>query len=282
MINCYVIGEFATVELLCSHINTHPHTELKGYSLQIPERFDLMYPSRPDILFIDAAMLCDADKWMDRARQFSSVVLVSGDTLKAFEAFEHLAFDYLITPVTFNRFVKCINKFDHLTQLAYSVHASKKQDVLDSFYIKTDSKGYKEVLVRCDQLIYIQALQNYVVLHLENDKRLACHNSMKEMEDSLSGSNFSRIHKSFIINDNKITSIEGNTVTLNHSENNKILVGSTYRKAFFEKKNQKMIKKQKLLPQLQSYSLLGSLVFYLALTIEESVTGLQVISDIFL
>lgn len=282
MINCYIIGELATVESLCAHIGSHPLTELTGYSLQIPENFDFTYPISPDIIFIDASMITGAGRLMDRAKQFSSVILVSGDTLRAFEAFEHLAFDYLITPVSFNRFVKSINKFDHLTQLAYSVHAPKKQHVLDSFYIKTDSKGFKEVLIRCDQLIYIQALQNYVVLHMENDKRFACHNSMKEMEDSLSGSSFSRIHKSFIINDTKITSIEGNMVILNHSESHRLLIGNTYRKAFFEKKNQKMIRKQKQLPQLPAYSLLGSLMFYLALRVDESIEGLQAISNIFL
>ncbi|MEH3112255.1 LytR/AlgR family response regulator transcription factor [Pedobacter terrae] len=256
-ISCYVIGELHTIESLCVYINDYPLSQLKGYAVQRPENFDPVYSIRPDVVFVDVAFLNSNNGWLERIKQFSSIVLISGNTEMAFEAFEHSAFDYLLRPVTFNRFVKCINKFDHLTQLAHSVHGTRKQQVVDSFFIKADSKGLKEFLIKCDQLIYIQAMQNYVVLHMENDQRFSCHNSMKEMEDSLPASCFSRIHKSYIINDEKITAIEGNTVMLNGNETDKLLIGSTYRKAFFEKKAQKMIKK-KAGVQIFSYSRLAA------------------------
>ncbi|MFD2581621.1 LytR/AlgR family response regulator transcription factor [Pedobacter vanadiisoli] len=256
MISCYVIGELHTVESLCMYLNDYPLTQLKGYAVQRPESFDAVYSIRPDIVFVDVAFLNGSNGWLERIKQFSSIVLVSENTDMAFEAFEHSAFDYLLRPVTFNRFVKCIHKFDHLTQLAHSAHSTRKQHVVDSFFIKADSKGLKEFLIKCDQLIYIQAMQNYVVLHMENNQRFSCHNSMKEMEDSLPTSCFSRIHKSYIINDEKITAIEGNTVMLSGDESNKLLIGSTYRKAFFEKKAQKMIKK-KVGIQILSYSRLA-------------------------
>lgn len=256
MISCYVIGELHTVESLCVYINDYPLTQLKGYAVQRPESFDAVYSIKPDIVFVDVTFLSGNHGWLERIKQFSSIVMISENTEMAFEAFEHSAFDYLIRPVTFNRFVKGINKFDHLTQLAHSVQGSKKQQVANSFFIKADAKGSKEFLIKCDQLIYIQAMQNYVVLHMENNQCFSCHNTMKEMEDGLPNSSFSRIHKSFIINDEKITAIEGNTVMLNGNETNKLLIGSTYRKAFFEKKAQKMIKK-KVGVQIFSYSRLA-------------------------
>ncbi|MDQ0638300.1 two-component system LytT family response regulator [Pedobacter sp. W3I1] len=273
MISCYVIGELHTVESLCVYINDYPLTQLKGYAVQRPESFDAVYSIRPGIVFVDVAFLSGSNSWLERIKQFSSIVLVSENTEMAFEAFEHAAFDYLIRPITFNRFVKSINKFDHLTQLAQSVNISKKQQVVDSFFIKADSKGLKEFLIKCDQLIYIQAMQNYVVLYMENDQRFSCHNSMKEMEDSLPASCFSRIHKSFIINDEKITSIEGNMVILSGDESNKLLIGNTYRKAFFEKKAQKMIRKKSEI-QIFSYSRLASaLITFGALLLKIQVVG---------
>jgi len=257
MISCYVIGELATVESLCTYILDYPLTVLKGYSVQRPESFDAVYSLRPDIVFIDSALSGEQDSWLERIRQFSSVVLVSPGTEQAFAAFEHFAFDYLIMPVAFNRFVKSINKFDHLSHLASSVHIKNRPQAIDSFFIKADSKGFKEVLIRCDQLIYIEALQNYVILHMEGGQRFSCHNSMKEMEDSLCGSSFSRIHKSFIINEEKITSIEGNILILNGNETERLPIGNTYRKAFFEKKAHKMIRKQKTGVQVLSYSKLA-------------------------
>ncbi|MGM9475200.1 LytR/AlgR family response regulator transcription factor [Pedobacter sp. GSP4] len=262
MISCYVIGELSTVESLCTYITDYPLTTLRGYSVQRPERFDAVYSLRPDIVFIDSALAGGQDNWLERIRQFSSVVLVSPGTEQAFAAFEHFAFDYLIKPVPFNRFVKSINKFEHLAQLVSLVNLQVRIPAIDSFFIKADSKGFKEVLIKCEQLIYIQAMQNYVVLHMENNQRFSCHNSMKEMEDTLCGPSFSRIHKSFIINDEKITSIEGNILIMNGNENEKLPIGNTYRKAFYEKKAQKMIRKQKTGVQLEPYSRLALWLLY--------------------
>ncbi|MGQ7855236.1 LytR/AlgR family response regulator transcription factor [Pedobacter sp. WC2501] len=263
MISCYVIGELHTVESLCLHINDDPLTQLKGDAVQQPESFDAVYSIRPDIVFVDVAFLHGSNNWLERIKQFSSIVLISENTEMAFEAFEHGAFDYLIRPVTFNRFVKNIHKFYHLTQLAYSLDGPQKQQVINSFFIKADSKGLKEFLIKCDELVYIQAMQNYVVLHMENDQRFSCHNSMKEMEDSLPSNGFSRIHRSYIINDEKITSIEGNMVILRGDERNKLLIGNTYRKTFFEKKAQKMIRKKSEI-QIFSYSRLASVLITFA------------------
>lgn len=269
MISCYVIGELSTVESLCSYIQDYPLTLLKGYSVQRPESFDAVFSLRPDIVFIDSALIAEDGNWLERIRQFSSVVLVSSDTEQAFAAFEYFAFDYLIRPVPFNRFVKCINKFDHLTQLANSVYVQNRPQPIDSFFIKADSKGFKEVLIRCDQLVYIEAMQNYVILHMDNNQRFSCHNSMKEMEDTLCGSAFSRIHKSFIINEEKITSIEGNILIMNGNEDEKLPIGNTYRKAFFERKAHKMIRKQKTGIQLHAYSKLASCFLGLGMLIGE-------------
>lgn len=267
MINCFVIGEMQVVDPLCRYINDYPLTTLVGYSTCIPESTGVIHAIRRDIVFIDTSLLIDNHSWLEEIKLFSSIILISGCVEEAFSAFEYAALDYLVRPVALTRFIKSINKFTHLTRLAQSIYEPFKQETIDSFFIKADSKGFKEVLIKCDQLLYIQALQNYVVLHLEGNLRFSCHNSMKEMEDSLSGSFFSRIHKSYIINEQKITSIEGNMVILNNSENHKLLIGNTYRKAFFEKKNQKMIKRRNL-PVFTYTQLAGSLCF-LGLLVEE-------------
>lgn len=268
MINCFVYGDINVVESLRCYINDCIFTTLVGYNICIPEHTEAIYALRRDIIFVDTSLLKGNDQWLEEIKQSSSIILISGCVDEAFAAFEHAAFDYLVKPVSFNRFIKSINKFTHLTKLTQSVYEPFKQEVVDSFFIKADSKGFKEVLIKCDQLLYIQALQNYVVLHMENNLRFSCHNSMKEMEDNLSGSSFSRIHKSYIINEQKITSIEGNTVILNNSENHRLLIGNTYRKAFFEKKNQRMIKRRSSLPVFVYTQIAGSLCF-LGLFIEE-------------
>lgn len=268
MINCFVIGEMNTIEPVCRYITDYPETMLSGYSSQVPDNLDVFYRFRQDIVFVDTALLKDADGWLEEIKQFCSIVLISPSAERAFDAFEYAAFDYMVSPVLFGRFLKSINKFYHLMRLARSVSEPVKEVKIDSFFVKADSKGFKEVLIKCDQLIYIQALQNYVVLHMENNQRYSCHNSMKEMEESLAGSSFTRIHKSFIINEQKITSVEGNTVTLNNSIAHQLLIGNTYRKAFFEKKNQKVIKRRNTTALITYSKLAGSLLGF-GLLIEE-------------
>lgn len=269
MINCYIIGELSSVEPLCGYINNYPLTELKGYSVQKPENFDPIYSLRPEIVFVDATFLVNKEPWIERIRQFASIVVLSENIDRAFEAFEYQAFDYLLKPLPFDRFVRSINKFDHMSQLLYSLKTPKLQQISDCFFIKADSKGTKQVLIKCEDLLYVEALQNYVILHLENDKKFCCYNTMKEMEDSLPEHEFTRVHKSFIINDSKIISIEGNTISLKGSEIDKVIIGNVYKKAFLEKKNHIMIKRQRHSAHILSYSKLAtSFVLCLSLTVE--------------
>lgn len=245
MINCYVIGDFLSVENLRTYISNCSNTKLCGYSIDKVTGLDLIYSTKPDIVFIESSFFEGKEFWLDQIRQYASVILISDDVNLAYHAFEQSAFDYFIKPISLERFVKSILKFERIAQLNYFSNKPKNPEPIDSFFIKVDSKGCKEVLIKCDQLLYIKALQNYVLLYMENGKCYSCHNSMKEMEEGLSSSSFTRVHKSFMINENKITSVEGNMVVLNYNEDNKILIGNSYRKGFFDRKNQKVIRKQK-------------------------------------
>lgn len=131
MISCYVIGELHTVEFLSTRINDYPLTQIEGYALQRPENFDAVYSVRPNIVFVDVAFLHGSNNWLARIRQFSAIVSISENTEMAFAAFKYAVFDYLTRPVTFNRFVQSINKFDCLTQLAYSLQGLRRQHVIN-------------------------------------------------------------------------------------------------------------------------------------------------------
>lgn len=236
MIECYVIGEISTVELLCDYIDCYPLTELKGFTFNIPENFSPIFSIKPEIIFLDDALLKSYEPWLARIRQFASVIVVSNSPLKAFDAFENYAFDYLLKPLPYERFIMSINKYNHLSELSRGVKLPSRHKIKDSFFIKADSKGIKEIRVKCEQLLYVEALQNYVILHMEEGISYTCYNTLKEMEDSLPESEFSRVHKSFIINDDKIVSIEGNTITLCGMDKPKILIGNAFKKTFLEKK----------------------------------------------
>lgn len=188
--------------------------------------------------------------------QECTLIYVSECATKAFEAFEMMAFDYLLKPINFERFELCIHKFINVSLLTPLNHSSfdlRTLPIRESFFIKADIKGQKLISIKCSEVVFIEADSNYVYIHLEGQKRFICHNTMKEMEENLPLAYFIRVHKSFIINYERVSSIEGNTLILDKNEKMKITIGNTYRKAFFERKNLKMIKKNRSSLQPQEF-----------------------------
>jgi DNA-binding LytR/AlgR family response regulator len=88
-------------------------------------------------------------------------------------------------------------------------------------------------------VIYIQALKNYVIIHTDHGKYIT-YLTMKEVEESMPPTIFMRVHKSAIINMEKVVQIEGNNIQL--KDKTEIILGASYREAFINKLNDKMIR----------------------------------------
>lgn len=261
MINCYVVGEPSTCKIIKEFIADSHLLSLKGVANDLQLNSATIGAIKPDIVFVDSSLIEKNKAALAAMSQITAIIFIGAKAHEAYEAFEALGFDYLLLPLTAARFEKSINKF-----VNFSLIHKRVGRITESFFIRTDAKGQKELLVKCNEICYIEAFKNYVILHMADGRELSCHNTLKEVEDSLLASHFIRVHKSFMINYEKVTAIEGNTVFLNGNEKNKILVGSTYRKAFFDFKNQKVIKKQKNYFQSLDYSTLVSLLaFYTGL-----------------
>lgn len=260
MISCYIIGELPTVKEIRELVKHFAFAMLKGHSSDLSIDLNAILALKPDIVFLEASFIPKFKQKLIQIAQVSNIIVVSENSSDAFDAFEVAAFDYLLQPLEVKRFEKSINR---LIQAYFT--QKRTEHITDSFFIKPDAKEHKEILVKCNEVSHIEAFKNYVVLHMVNGKMLTCHNTMKEMEDSLPESCFIRVHKSFIINYDKVTSIEGNSICLNDNERHKILIGSTYRKTFFDRKNQKMIKKQKHSFQFDYSATASVLLFYIGL-----------------
>lgn len=259
MISCYILSEASSMHTLKEYIEWFPYTKLCGKSC--PNSLDLtsIAKDNPHILFVDIALASSHKSILLEIGQSLTIIYIGNCYSNAYDAFDTLGFDLLLMPLTFSRFEMSMNKFKRFYLLTAKENLKIEKAITDSFFVKVDYKGQKEVLVKCKDVIFMEALQNQVTLHLVNEKILVCHNTMKEMEESLPREIFIRIHKSFIINYNQITTIEGNSVMLN--ENYKVSVGSTYKKSFTERKNQKMIRKKNCLEKF-NYSITASICLF--------------------
>jgi DNA-binding LytR/AlgR family response regulator len=153
----------------------------------------------------------------------TAVVFTTAHPNFAVEAFELDISDYLLKPISFERFVKCVTKISNRI-----IEKHKKQPDNDFFYIQTEVKG-KLIKLQFDEIIFMQSQKNYLSIVTKNKKHLT-YFTLSEIEEKLPPS-FLRVSKSFIVNTDKIIRLEGDELFL-EGEANAITVGASYKEAF--------------------------------------------------
>src|SRR5665811_1210645 len=134
-----------------------------------------------------------------------NIIIVSGREEHAMKAFEFNVVDYLLKPVAYGRFCKAIDK-----TVRYFTRKEVTNNGDEEIFIK---KGSSLVKLKLTEIIYIEALENYVTLNT-NDDRFTIHFTMKAIENQLPSGVFIRVHRSFIINKSMIQTIKENTLDL--------------------------------------------------------------------
>lgn len=126
----------------------------------------------------------------------------------ALEGFEVNALDYMVKPVSFDRFFKAVLKAKEF----YEVRDTNRKEADSSayFFIKADNKLVK---ILFDEVLYVEALQNYVTIHTATRKYMT-YLTFKSVEDYLPADKFLKVHKSYIVAASKIDSIEGNDIRI--------------------------------------------------------------------
>ena len=145
----------------------------------------------------------------------------------ALEGFELDAVDYLLKPISLERFLKAINKAKSLKQ-NQSSGESKAEDFV---FVKADKKLVK---VNFSDVIYIEGLKDYVIIKLETG-RIVTLQTMKSLEKKLPSDRFRRIHRSYIVNMDKVKALVGNMIEVTEKGQHKNLpVGKNYRDELYE------------------------------------------------
>lgn len=149
------------------------------------------------------------------------VIIYSSEEKYALECYEYDVTDYLLKPVQYGRFIKALNR-------ARERFDKKENPVKQSteIFIKNNSSL---VRVKFEDILWIEALENYVVLNTFKEK-YTIHFTMKSIADKMPADRFMRIHRSFIVNFSKIKLIEDNSVVIKSENGNKVIpIGKSYR-----------------------------------------------------
>jgi len=151
----------------------------------------------------------------------------------AIEGFELNALDYLLKPIPFERFLKAVNKAKEQFKSQSAELSFSEEEPF--FFVKADKKLIK---VNFDDILYIEGLKDYVIIR-QDANRVITLQTMKSLEERLPDSIFKRIHRSYIINVDKIKAIVGNMVEITEKGQVKhIPIGKNYREDLLELVNQ--------------------------------------------
>lgn len=213
-LSCKVIADFVKKSASLTLIGT--------YSDSIEARNILTKRDDIDLLFLDVEMPeMDGFEFIGSLDNPPNIIIISSGENYAAKAFDFNVVDYLVKPVTFSRFCKAIDKTLRYYAKKESVSSGDKE-----IFIK---KGSSLVKLKLNDIIYIEALENYVTLTTIEDK-FTIHFTMKAIEEYLPQGVFIRVHRSYIINKSNIQSIKENSLDLNIGGTLKsIPVGKSFR-----------------------------------------------------
>jgi DNA-binding LytR/AlgR family response regulator len=239
MINAIIVDdEPLALDVLETYLEKIPDIELVARCSNALEANDVLKKEKVDLMFLDIQMPqltgIDFVKTLSNPPQ---VIFTTAYANYALEGFELNAIDYLVKPISLERFMKAVNKAVDQIELkrgsvqAKASGAADHDEKEDFIFVKADKKLVK---IKYDDIIYIEGLKDYVIIRMDT-QRVITLQTMKSLEDKLPSDLFRRIHRSYIVAVDKIDAVIGNMVEVKEKGQAKHLpIGKNYRDELLE------------------------------------------------
>lgn len=227
MLRCIAVDdEPLALELLEDNISKVPYLQLEAKCSNAMEAMKVLQSKTIDLIFLDIQMPgLTGLQFIQSLPSKPMIILITAYEKFALEGFNLDVVDYLVKPVSIERFVKACNKAYELHQLknsgAQNVSASP-----DYFFVNVD---YSLVKINFPDIIWIEGLKDYIKIHLKSTpKAVITRMSMKTLEEQLPPQKFIRIHKSYFVSIDQITSVRKSSLFVGMME---LPVGENYKDA---------------------------------------------------
>ncbi len=228
MINAIIVDdEPLALDVLETYIEQLPEINLLQKCTNAMEANEALKNHDVDLMFLDIQMpqLTGID-FLKTLSKPPMVIFTTAYAEYAVEGFELNAIDYLLKPISLERFMKAVNKATEQFKLENPDLAVGEGDGKEFFFVKADKKLVK---ITYDDIIYIEGLKDYVIIRMEKGRVITLQ-TMKSLESKLPPNLFKRIHRSYIVATGKIKSIEGNMVEVIEKNQAKLIpIGKNYR-----------------------------------------------------
>jgi DNA-binding LytR/AlgR family response regulator len=195
-------------KLIASHASKIEALELVGECGNAIEAANVLRNKSVDLLFLDIQMPeMTGFQFANTLKDRPAVILTTAYREYAPEAFDLNVIDYLLKPISFERFLKAVNRLVATKNVSKPI-ASDESDPL--IHIKSDRKVFP---IDLSEIQYVESLDNYVKVHLK-DKWLITHESISSFQNRLPQHLFVRIHRSYLVNVKCIKSVSSESVQL--------------------------------------------------------------------
>jgi len=230
MTKCIIVDdERPARELIQLHLSCLRDFSLLESFENAVEAFNFIQQNKVDLIFLDIQMpKISGLKLIKSLKIAPKIILTTAYREYAVEAFELDALDYMVKPITQERFMKAISKFNY-----YHNTLTENLQIADNFkdayiFLKT---GTQQTKIYLKDIIYIEGLKDYVKVHTR-DKVLLASERLSYMEQKLPENKFSRIHKSFIVALPKITHYTSEQISIG---NTTLPIGRVFKNEFLKK-----------------------------------------------
>jgi len=230
-IKCLIVDdEPLAIKLIEGHIEQIPGLELIASYKNALEAFESLKTTPVDVIFLDIHMpVLTGIDFVKSLQSPPGIIFTTAYRNYAAESYELNVIDYLIKPITFTRFFKAVAKFSNQHRQSIKSIEPIVVSELPSEYIYVNSNK-KHIKVEFEQILYVESIKDYVRIHT-SEKSITTKDKISDFEKKLPPT-FLRVHRSFIVNTNKITAFTKQDVEINERE---IPIGRSYKEAILKR-----------------------------------------------
>lgn len=233
MINCAVIDDEPLArEGLASYVNDTSFLKLAGVCVNPVEFLKLSEECAIELIFLDIQMpKINGIDFLKMLQNPPMAIITTAFPNYALEGFQLNVMDYLLKPITYDRFFKAVSKakdYHNLLMRSAITEVNGARETADYFFIKCGSK-YEKIFF--DDILFIEGMQNYVTIYTRKGKHITMHYLKTLEQNYLDNRSFIRVHKSYIISIDKLESIEGNEILI---QSHRIPISRNFREQVIE------------------------------------------------
>lgn len=218
-----VDDEPLAVEILADYVNKTDGLQLVEASTDVYKVLKSVQDGNIDLILLDIQMPeLTGIQFMKIAGNNCKIIITTAYTEYALDGYEYNVVDYLLKPISYERFLRAIQKIQQS-----EIPENKNPQKSDHIFIKSE---YKLIRVTLTDILYIESLRDYIAIHTVDKQKIMSLESLRNLENILPADDFIRVHKSYIVSLKKISFVEKSRIVIN---NEYIPIGDSYQEKFF-------------------------------------------------